>query len=800
MLRSMLPAGAAVCLLATAAFAAPVERLVICDFEKDSDVARFVVRATTPPSKLAITTDHASQGSRAASIAFPKWQQGSEEWPAAILTSAKGLPTDWSGWDSVACEVFNASANEVELAFFLLDASGKRASEHFSIAPGQSRTMRMALENVPAGFDLKRVKELHVFVTRPPDAVSVFVDNIRLEGDVIPRLARIADSLEKLRRDSKDCAAEMAPRLNELGATYADLCYRASRAADAAALRVLRPGIVAFEARLQTQVARAIPEARLRAAARKIDPKSQYACGFASSMEKVFPKDVAFTCSAAREAVIELAGNETESIQLLIYAFGQDLKGATVQVGPLTTAGRKGGAVRPTAEASPVGFVKTQKPPYPVRYVGWHPDPILDFLKAFDVKKGEVEPVWIRVKAPVGTPAGIYRGQIVVRPANASTTKLGLRVRVWGFDLPKETHLRTAMSLYDGFLKNAYGTITEPMRAKYEDFVLAYRINPDNIYRPEPPPIESLQRWDKEGLNAFNLVCVQKPKDLKAGDPYPAARKEAIFAKLDAVVPQLKANGLYKKAYLYGFDEIGPESYSAMKDIFGAIKAKYPDLPIMTTGRDHTYGEASGIDAVDAWVPLTPYYDVERAQKARARGKQVWWYICIVPKEPYANWLIEYDAIDARMLMGLQTAKYQPDGFLYYAMMRWPLTKKPITDGPYTDWPPASYNDCNGDGSIICAGPDGPLATIRLENIRDGIEDNEYFWLLREEIKRLRGNPSPQAAKALARAEKALAIGDDLVKSMSGFTKSPEALLAKRRQVAEAILATRQVREVQPKH
>jgi hypothetical protein len=508
-------------------------------------------------------------------------------------------------------------------------------------------------------------------------------------------------------------------------------------------------------------------------------------------MEKVFPKDVPFTCSTARDAQIELAGNETESIQLLIYAFGQDLKRAHLEIGPLTMAGGKGGLIRPAVEASPVGFVKTERPPYAVRYVGWHPDPILDFLKTFDVKKGETQPVWLRVKVSPETPAGEYRGQITVNPANAPPTKLNLRVRVWGFDLPKDTHLRTAMSLYDHFLAKAYGTVTEPMRAKYEDFVLSYRINPDNIYRPDPPPIESLQRWDREGLNAFNIIYVSKPADLKAGDPYPAEQKQAILAKIDAIVPQLKANGLYKKAYVYGFDEIGPESYAAMKDIFGAIKAEYPDLPIMTTGRDHTYGEASGIDAVDAWCPLTPYYDMERVAKARARGKQVWWYTCIGPKEPFANWLIEYDAIDARVLMGLQTAKYQPDGYLYYAMMRWPLTKKPITDGPYTDWPPASYNNCNGDGSIICAGPDGPLATVRLENIRDGIEDNEYFWLLREEAKRLHGISGPQSAKALAQAEKALAIGDDLVKSMSSFTKSPDALLAKRHQVAEAILAAR---------
>lgn len=811
--RSIWTALIAVVVLTTAAWCAPVDKLVICDFERDSDAARFVVRTTTPPSRLAISTQHATGGTHSASISFPKWQEGSEQWPAVILSTDKGLPADWSGYDAVACEIFNASASEVDLGFFLQDALGKRASEHFSLAPGKSTTMRMALDTVPADFDLKRVSQFHIFTTRPPEPISVFVDDIRLESDAIPRLTRAGDLIDRLRRDSKDCAAEMAPLLNELDETYADLCYRVARAADSAALRKLRPEIVAFETKLRTQTARAIPEARLRTAARKLSTNSQYACGFASSMEKVFPRDVPFTCSTAREATIELAGNETECIQLLIYAFAQDLKNTSVTIGPLkavrssgnlrNSPGRnseKGASRRAVGsppglvvQVSPVGFVETKKPPYPVRYVGWHPDPILDFLKSFDVRKGEVQPVWIRVKAPTGTPAGDYQGPITVKAANARPTTLTLNVRVWGFDLPRQTHLRTAMSLYDHFLANAYGTVTEPMRAKYEDFVLSYRINPDNIYRSEPPPIKSLLRWERQGLNAFNILYVRKPDGLKAGDPYPPDRKQAILAKLDEVIPQLKENGLYSKAYVYGFDEIGPESYAAMKDIFGAIKAKYPDLLTLTTGRDHTYGEASGVDTVDAWCPLTPYYDLDRAAKARARGKQVWWYTCIGPKEPFANWLIEYDAIDARVLMGLQTAKYQPDGYLYYAMMRWPLTKKPITSGPYTDWPPASYNDCNGDGSIICAGPDGPLATIRLENIRDGIEDNEYFWLLRQEIKRLQVRSDTAARNACLQAEKALTIGDDLVKSMSSFTKSPDALLAKRRQVAEAILAARKV-------
>lgn len=791
MLKSMLILIVAILLCGTVAMAAPVDKLIICGFENDSDIARFQVRVTTPPSKLNLTSEHVTQGSHAVKIDFPKWQEGSEQWPAIILTNDQGLPADWSTYDAVACDVYNAGSKEATLGLFARDLADKRVFQILKVPAGASRTLRISLESVPKGFDIKQVSELHVHTERPPDAVTVIVDNIRFE-DAASRIASAGATLARLKNESKEHATELASFWKDMDATYASLSDRASRVSDSAGLLALRPEIIAFEKRLNLGVGRALAEYQLTAAALETIPSAQYACGFASSMQKVFPKDVAFECSVARRAQVELAGGDTESVQLLIYAFGQDLKNTQVEIGQLHCKGQN--EVRPTAEASPVGFVNTAKPPYSVRYVGWHPDPILDFMKSFNVNKGEVEPVWIRVKTPAGTPAGDYYGDIIVRPENAPAVKVGLKVHVWGFDVPKERHLRTAMSLYDSYLPYAYGTVTDEMRMKYEDFVLSYRINPDNIYRKNPPTIESLERWNKQGLNAFNLVYVQKPDGLKAGDPFPTDKKQAIMATLDAIVPQLKEHGLYKKAYVYGFDEIGKESYAAMKDIFGAIKAKYPDLLTLTTGRDHTYGEVSGVDGMDAWCPETQYYYPDRVQKARARGKQVWWYTCIVPQAPYANWLIEYDAIDARMLMGLQTAKYQPDGYLYYAMTRWPKTKKPITDGPYTDWPPDSFYDNNGDGSIICAGPNGPVPTIRLENIRDGIEDYEYFWVLQNEINRLKSIPSPDAEKALKQAENALSIGEDLVASLSNFSKSPSALLAKRRQVAEAIVSAQMVR------
>ena len=42
--------------------------------------------------------------------------------------------------------------------------------------------------------------------------------------------------------------------------------------------------------------------------------------------------------------------------------------------------------------------------------------------------------------------------------------------------------------------------------------------------------------------------------------------------------------------------------------------------------------------------------------------------------------------------------------------------------------------DANGDGFLMYPGPDGPVASIRLKSIRDGIEDWQLFQELRRHV------------------------------------------------------------------
>lgn len=62
----------------------------------------------------------------------------------------------------------------------------------------------------------------------------------------------------------------------------------------------------------------------------------------------------------------------------------------------------------------------------------------------------------------------------------------------------------------------------------------------------------------------------------------------------------------------------------------------------MTTTSDNSYGLETEIKSIDTRCPLTPSFDLKKVVKARAVGKQVWWYICCGPHHPYANMFIEY--------------------------------------------------------------------------------------------------------------------------------------------------------------
>ena len=95
-------------------------------------------------------------------------------------------------------------------------------------------------------------------------------------------------------------------------------------------------------------------------------------------------------------------------------------------------------------------------------------------------------------------------------------------------------------------------------------------------------------------------------------------------------------------------------------------------------------------------------------------------------------------------------------------------------------YPPLAAADANPSGPVLR----GPTDSIRWEMLRDGIEDYEYFVILRD----LLGAKGGRLDRATREAYTALLeVPKDITRDMTTFTKDPAPLERHRNRVARAI-------------
>ena len=489
---------------------------------------------------------------------------------------------------------------------------------------------------------------------------------------------------------------------------------------------------------------------------------------------------------AAKGLALDVARNECESAQLLITASDDGpLKDATVELTPLLSAKRTPFDGELTWER--VGYVLRQRP-FKLHPCGvsldedWLPDPLLP-PRPFSVRAGATQGVWLTVRAGDGAKPGTYEGRAVLSAAGKAVREVPVTVRVRDVRNPKTFGMPTAFCVMDGFTKAQYPERFEEMRRKAHEIMLRHRLNPDDISRTEPPRIADLLEAREKGMNRFNVLNLV-PKPERPGkwvcysplEVYTPAFYEELKARLTPYVAELKKHGLEKSAYLYGFDERGNDFYPAIDALWKKLKADFPEIPVMTTAmmfRDMRDGAAHPCqDTTDWFCPLTSVYDPVLAAKLRAQGRQVWWYVCCGPTYPYANFAsIEYPFVEGRLLAWM-TYRYRADGLLYWHVNLWP-DAPPLKTGDafLTAWRAEISWGMTGDGQLLYPGEEGPMPSIRLANIRDGIEDYEWLALLEQKTNRT----------------EAESVASELVRGMTDFERSPEALRNVRAQLADRL-------------
>jgi hypothetical protein len=505
-----------------------------------------------------------------------------------------------------------------------------------------------------------------------------------------------------------------------------------------------------------------------------------------SSMSRVMPHAIPKTVPSRASYRLPLAGGEYGSFQIVLLPQpGEGLKEVEVGVNDLVDAKSHQRIAATNLHWHLVGYVQVDQPArHPAlndAAAGWWPDPLLP-VERFDVPADWAQPLWVTVYAPPGTRAGEYTGHVTIRSPGTEPRQVALTVSIYDFSLPTTGHLKTAFALMDGFLERVYGApLTLELRQRYGDYVLAHRLNPDDISRTAPPALDDLRHYRDRGLNAFNVLNMVEERGRRPWvcfselSAYTPKFKQRLIERLDPYVDALRRESLGERAYIYTFDERGPEFFPVIREYFGLVKERYPEVHTLTTAYVPQEPAVMRDLHVDWNCPVSSVYRFETSERCRAAGLQVWSYICCGPRYPYANWMVDDPLIEARVIWW-QAYQQKMDGFLYWGLNIWDQASnaKPIDPGagPLLAWSVRSGGPFYGDGRLLYPGKEGPIGSIRLANIRDGLEDYEYLWLLAERSK------SREAAREACRP---------VAESLTEFSRDPAVLEAQREEIARRI-------------
>jgi hypothetical protein len=275
-----------------------------------------------------------------------------------------------------------------------------------------------------------------------------------------------------------------------------------------------------------------------------------------------------------------------------------------------------------------------------------------------------------------------------------------------------------------------------------------------------------------------DLVAECDGGEVVIDDFEPETEVVAIKAQLGAHLQHWKEKGWFGLGHVYARDEIRPEEYEQLLPAYRQALQAAPDAPLMQTYYVNRRPQEL-VGLIRIWCAITSVYDDDFLAARRKAGERTWLYVCCGPQPPFANFFIDQPGIDHRVLFW-QAWQRQCTGLLYWETNYWhgmtPLKagEPRWPDVPWEQEKVATYREykVNGDGFLIYPGRDWtPLPSVRLENIRDGIEDYEYLCLLRER--------RPES--------RLLAVGDDISRSFTSFCRDPSVIESRRLAVARAI-------------
>jgi len=362
---------------------------------------------------------------------------------------------------------------------------------------------------------------------------------------------------------------------------------------------------------------------------------------------------------------------------------------------------------------------------------------------------------WVDVYTGRERPAGVYRGTLTVT-ADEARREIPVELELFDFTLPDENSLG-AMVYYEPDEVELYQG--RNLDAAYHRFAHRQRIELVHAY-DEARVRAHLGRFDGRDFTAE--AGYAGPGEGRGNVIVPASfygpgrayqERESTWRASDAWMGFLGKALPHALTFLYLPDEPYPPMYPEVRRLARNVKSNPGPgrlLPTFLTKRIVPDFD----DLIDIWCIPPQAFDVEKAKAERAKGHQTWFYNGGRPQGPALT--IDAPATDARAV-GWIAFKHGVETYFYWHGVHWRHNRQKQGERNQDVWVnPITFDNrgqpnkpledqgwINGDGVLLYPGEErvhpeqdrgiaGPCSSVRLANLRRGLQDHLYLALTRE--------------------------------------------------------------------
>lgn len=478
---------------------------------------------------------------------------------------------------------------------------------------------------------------------------------------------------------------------------------------------------------------------------------------FEPALEKLYREDVVEPAGPPDPvAHLVCARNEAESFQLALRP-GRPWRGVRVIPGDLARVG--GGGVIPASAVTVrnVAHVPVAVPSHLVGAAGLHPDPLPPHTP-FDAHPGANRAVWITVRVPADAAPGDYTGTLRVDAQGMPGIELQIALYAHPAVLPATPALAT-----DAIIgPDAGGALAA--------LLLDHRVTARRETATEADALAALR--DAAALRAHGLSSVFVPP-LSPDDP-------GAIERIDAAVA---AHGLGGMAFTEPAIQPDPDRRAAVEGALAAWRARAPNVAARVP--------AAGLDPFlptvhPHWTVHWPLFQTTaNAPILRAinAGTRVWADLDDLPGPPFASLCIDRPAAEHRVI------GWQAWGLGVAGLRLWGGDPAPggmvDAEGLWRGPDLGGEAPAHGAGLLAYPGGGAPYPSIRLETLRDAIEDHALLTLLVERLTAAIQRPGVPAA-AIAVAQEAI-DPTPLMRTLADYSRDPIDLLEQRMRVLDAL-------------